>query len=190
MISYRRDLIGLMTQQITPRNLFEFDVTDGVMQNKLTGGRAFIFGSSAWRSMREDLKGIYGPLGVAITEQMGQSYGKSLGNIGKKWHMDLRAFFETMVKLGSKTGWGSLSLSGGDPLTGRALLRLENCVFCTEEAGKEERLCEFFAGVVRGAADEITGKSHSVVETQCAGAGARYCEFYLDRMDPEDETRY
>src|SRR6267143_4751893 len=140
-----------MASEVTFADFFEFEVTEGVVKNRLTNGRAFFFGSSAWSTVREDLKSTYGPLGTAMTEQMGQSYGRSLGEIGRKLNMDLRTLFETTVRLGSKTGWGRLSLSGGDPLTGRARLKLESCVFCAEEVGQEDRVCEFFSGVIRGA---------------------------------------
>jgi predicted hydrocarbon binding protein len=179
-----------MQSKVTPMDFFEFDVTEGVVKNRLTNGRAFFFGSSAWSAVREDLKGTYGPLGTAMTEQMGQSYGRSLGKMGRKLNMDLRTFFETMVKLGTKTGWGRLSLSGGDPLTGRARLKLEDCVFCEDDFGKEERLCEFFSGVIQGAANEITGSAHSVVETECTATGSDYCEFYLERMDSQELEKY
>ena len=170
-----------MQSEKTLADLFEFDVSEGIMKNRLTNGRAFILGSSAWSTMRQDMKDIYGSLGTVVVEQMGQSYGRSLGKIGKSMHMNLRTFFETMVRLGSKTGWGNLSLSGGDPLTGRARVRLDDCVFCTEPTG--EKACEFFSGVLRGAADEITGKAHSVTETECAAAGGPWCEFFLDEIE-------
>jgi predicted hydrocarbon binding protein len=174
-----------MSAEVSLTDLFEFEVTEGVMKNRLTNGRAFMFGSSAWSTMREDLKGVYGPLGTAITEEMGRSYGRSLGKIGKKLHMDLQAFFEAMVKLGSKTGWGRLSLSGGNPLAGHARLMLESCVFCTDRVGHEDRSCEFFSGVIRGAAEEITGKEHRVVETECVSAGFDYCEFFLQKLEKQ-----
>ena len=179
-----------MASEVTLADFFEFDVTEGVVKNRLTNGRAFFFGSSAWSTVREDLKGTYGPLGTAMTEEMGHSYGRSLGKIGRKLNMDLRIFFETAVKLGSTTGWGRLSLSGGDPLTGRARLKLEDCVFCTDKGVEEDRMCEFFSGVIRGAADEITGKTHSVIETECTTAGSDYCEFYMERLDSQEMERY
>jgi predicted hydrocarbon binding protein len=178
----------VMSSTTTLADFFEFAVGEGVMKNRLTNGRAFLFGSSAWETVREDLKGTYGPLGIAITEEMGKSYGKSLGKTGRKLNMDLRTFFETMVRLGSKTGWGNLSLSGGDPTTGRARLRLESCLFCEDEVGQEERLCEFFSGVIRGAADEITGRTHSVIETECTASGSDHCEFYMEML--EEVARY
>ncbi len=179
-----------MQSEVTLADFFEFDVTEGVVKNRLTNGRAFFFGSSAWSAVRKDLKGTYGPLGTGMTEQMGQSYGRSLGKMGRKLNMDLRMFFETMVKLGSKTGWGRPSLSGGDPITGRARLKLEDCVFCEDDVGNEEHLCEFFSGVIKGAADEITGSAHSVAETQCIATGSDYCEFYLERLDSHELERY
>lgn len=179
-----------MASEVTFADFFEFDVTEGVVKNRLTNGRAFFFGSSAWSAVRDDLKDTYGQLGTAMTEQMGQSYGRNLGKMGRKLNMDLHVFFETMVKLGSKTGWGRLTLSGGDPLTGRALLKLENCVFCADRVGQEDGACEFFSGVIRGAADEITGKAHSVVEMECAAAGTAYCEFYMERLDSQDLEKY
>jgi predicted hydrocarbon binding protein len=178
----------VMSSAIRQDDFFEFVAGDGVMKNRLTNGRAFLFGSSAWGNVREDLRGTYGTLGIAITEQMGQSYGRSLGKIGRKLNMDLRAFFETMVRLGSTTGWGNLSLSGGDPTTGCARFRLESCVFCEDSLGHEDRLCEFFSGVIRGAADEITGKAHSVIETECTKSGSDHCGFYMERL--EDAERY
>ena len=174
-----------MSEEVSLADLFEFEVTEGVMKNRLTNGRAFIFGSSAWNTMREDLKDLYGPLGMAITEDMGHSYGKSLGRIGRRLNLDVKAFFEAMVKLGSKTGWGNLSLSGGNPHVGHARLKLENCVFCTDRTRHEHHSCEFFSGVIRGAAEEITGRAHSVVETECTSAGFEYCEFFLQRLDTE-----
>jgi predicted hydrocarbon binding protein len=177
-----------MATEITLADFFEFAVSEGVMKNRLTNGRAFLFGSSAWGNVREDMKGTYGELGIGITEQMGQSYGRTLGKLGHRLNMDMRTFFETMVRLGSKTGWGNLSLSGGDPATGRACLRLESCVFCESRKDQGDRMCEFFSGVVRGAADEITGRKHRVIETECTTSGSRYCEFYMEEL--EDTAGY
>jgi len=67
---------------------------------------------------------------------------------------------------------------------------LGRCGFWGAEVGQEDRLCQFFSGVIRGAADEDTGKTQRVVETECTAAGSDRCEFYMERIDSQEFERY
>jgi len=165
--------------------LFELDFTEGTIKSKLTNARGFIFGSAAWAGIREDLEAVYSTGGPTIMERMGFVFGKGLVRTEWRSNGEQAAFFEKVSNLAGSAGWGIITLSAGDPASDQARFRLKNCVFCSEIGGKTKPVCEFMAGVIRGAADELFGGEHQVTEESCMAMGDDACNFLLEKRDPE-----
>lgn len=165
--------------------LFELDFTEGTIRSKLTNTRGFIFGSAVWAGIREDLEAVYSSGGPTIMERMGFVFGKGLVKTEWRSNADQAAFFEKVSNMAGNAGWGKITLSAGDPTSDQARFRLKNCVFCSDIRGKTKPVCEFMAGVIRGAADELFGGEHQVTEETCAATGDDACNFLLEKRDPE-----
>jgi predicted hydrocarbon binding protein len=176
-----------MTQigSLSLSDLFEADFSEGTIRNKLTNSRGFVFASFAWAGIREDFEAVYLSGGPTIMERMGFVFGKGLVNAEWRSNGDQAVFFEKVSKLAGRAGWGKITLSAGDPTSDEARFTLKNCVFCSEIRGKTKPVCEFMAGVIRGAADELFGGEHQVREESCIAMGDDECSFLLEKRDPE-----
>jgi len=156
---------------------FAFDAENGILTNKWTETRLFMLGATGWSSLRKDLELTYAGNGLDILRRLGYTFGRNLGRIGKEKGLDLTGLFESLLVLGNSAGWGKATLGGGSLSLERGVIRLENCVFCSEIGQKKESSCEFVAGVVGGFAEVATGREMVVEESECAAAGGLYCEF-------------
>ena len=165
--------------------LFELTFSEGTIKSKHTNARGFVFSSAAWAGIREDFEAVYSTGGATIMERMGFVFGKGLVKTEWRSNSDQAAFFEKVSDLAGSAGWGLITLSAGDPTSDQARFRLKNCVFCSDIRGKTKPVCEFMAGVIRGAADELFGVEHQVKEETCMAMGDEACEFLLERRDPE-----
>jgi predicted hydrocarbon binding protein len=164
-------------------NLFELDATKGILTNRITHSRGFFFGTPEWAEVREELETVYSSAGLTILERIGFAIGKSLSRIGQRSKTAPAAFFEQLTQLAANAGWGRVTLNSGDPVTGRARFRVENCVFCSKVRDKEGPECVFLAGVIRGLAEQMFGTEHSVSEETCLAARGDACIFLLERRD-------
>jgi predicted hydrocarbon binding protein len=163
--------------------LFELDSAKGVVRNRLTKGRTFMIGSSAWTEICEDIRSIYLSAGPTLIERMGFIYGQNMGRSARRRQTDPAAFFEYVAELASHAGWANGTLNAGDPTTGSARFGVENCIFCADVAGRAEPICEFMSGVIRGIADEILGGVQVVTEEACSAKGREECIFFLENRD-------
>ncbi len=166
-------------------DLFELDFSEGTITSKLTKARGFVFGSTAWAQIRDDIEAVYLSGGPTILERMGFTLGKSLVKAEERSNAEQAAFFERVADLAVSAGWGKLTLYAGDPTSDQARFRIENCVFCSEIRGRRGPVCEFIAGAIRGVADELFGGQHKVTEETCAAMGDDSCDFLLERCEPE-----
>ena len=172
-------------ESISLSELFELDLTEGTIRSKLTNARGFVFGSAAWAGIRDDLEAVYSSGGPTIMERMGFVFGKRLVKTEWRTNADQADFFEKVSDLAGSAGWGKVTLSAGDPTSDQARFRIKNCVFCSDIRGKTKPVCEFMAGVIRGAADELFGGEHQVTEESCVATGDEECNFLLEGRDPE-----
>jgi predicted hydrocarbon binding protein len=177
-------LMGQM-ESVSLSELFELNFLEGTIKSKQTNARGFVFGSAAWAGIREDLEAVYSTGGPTIMERMGFVFGKGLIRTEWRSNRDQAAFFERVSNLAGSAGWGIVTLSAGDPTSDQARFRLKNCVFCSDIRGKTKPVCEFVAGVIRAASDELFGGEHQVTEETCVATGDDACNFLLEKRDPE-----
>jgi predicted hydrocarbon binding protein len=166
-------------------DIFELDLLEGTITSKLTKSRGFVFAANAWAQIRDDIEAVYLSGGPTILERMGFTFGKSLVKTEQRSNTEQAVLFENLADLAGSTGWGKLTLSAGDPTSDQARFRIKNCVFCSEIRGRSRPVCEFMAGVIRGAADELFGGQHKVTEEVCAAMGDDACDFLLEKREAE-----
>ena len=166
-------------------DLFDLDLLEGKITSKLTKARGFVFGANAWAQIRDDIEAVYLSGGPTILERMGFTFGKSLVKTEDRSNTEQAVFFEKLADLFVSAGWGRITLSAGDPTSDQARFSIKNCVFCSEIRGRSRPVCEFMAGVIRGAADELFGGQHKVTEETCAAMKDDSCDFLLERCEPE-----
>jgi len=165
--------------------MIEFDSEGGILKSRWSNTRTFMFGSMGWSRLRSDLQAQYFEGGLSILQNLGLSFGQNLGTIGRRKGMDMRAFFDLIGALASSSGWGRAELSAGDPVSGRFVVRVVNCVFCSEMGRSEGPSCEFLAGVLKGFVDVLSAKEHLVDEVKCVASGNEACEFSLGERELE-----
>jgi predicted hydrocarbon binding protein len=175
----------VVLDEVMRSQLFELDSARGVVRNRLTKGRTFMIGSSAWTQICEDIRSVYLSAGQTLIERMGFVYGTNMGRAAHRRNTEPAAFFDYITELASQAGWGNITLSAGDPTTGSARFRVENCIFCADVEPCADPVCEFMSGVIRGIADEILGGEHVVTEESCSANGQEQCTFFLENRNVE-----
>jgi predicted hydrocarbon binding protein len=163
-------------------DLFDIDFQHGTITRKSDGIRVFAMGSVGWASLEKELTSTFISGAAVILQRMGYSYGRYLGNVAKARQTTAQEALESLQRSSREAGWGELVLNGGDLSSGQARLLVRNCVFCLHIEGAKEPVCYMLTGLIQGAAEEIIGGVHRVIEEKCVAKGDSFCEVAVERV--------
>ena len=167
-----------MVDDILPSDLIQFDWEKGVITNRWSNTRTFLFGVAGFANLREDLQKRYYDTALVLLHDLGAAFGENLGKLGAKKGLKVDDLPKTMETLSLAGGWGKLTLVSGHPSTGNSVYANDNCVFCAAVGKKEKPSCEFLGGVLKGFTEVVVGRPHVVEETEClATSGSSTCRF-------------
>jgi len=163
---------------VSPSNLIEFDWEKGVITNRWSNTRTFLFGVAGFANLREDMQKRYYDTAIVLLHDLGAAFGENLGRLGLKRGLTVEELPRTMATLSLAGGWGKLTLASGHPSTGNSVYTNDNCVFCSAIKEKDKPSCEFLGGVLKGFTEVVVGRPHVVEETEClAMKGSSTCRF-------------
>jgi predicted hydrocarbon binding protein len=173
-------------------NAFEIDSEKGTIRNTSLESRVAVFGSLGWALMEVELDSIFITGAVVIIQRMGYSYGKYLGQLFKRKadKVDpVSTALSEFVKVAKESGWGNFSHTGGDIRMGTFTVVARDCIFCANVKKRKDSRCHFLVGVLAGLADEVTGVNHRAREEACIAKEDTYCEFIVERVAEQTQTR-
>jgi predicted hydrocarbon binding protein len=169
-----------VVEAIKPSDLIQFDWEKGIITNRWSNTRTFLFGVAGFANLREDLLKRYYETAPVLLQGIGVAFGENLGRLGLKRGITAKELPETMATLSLAGGWGKLSLLSGHPSTGNSVYTNDNCAFCSAMDAKEKPSCEFLGGVLKGFTEVIVGRPHVVEEVECLVMnGSSTCKFNL-----------
>jgi len=162
--------------------VIDFDPAHGVLARKDDGSRVIALGSHGWATIEKELESTFMTGGQVILQRVGYSYGRAMGRAAKRAEVTPEQTMDTMQTLARESGWGLLSLNGGDLLGGEARITVKDCFFCLHARESNDPVCFTLVGLVNGIADEIIGVSHRVTETKCISKGDAVCEILIEGL--------
>jgi predicted hydrocarbon binding protein len=160
---------------------FDVDTENGTIKRIKGGQRVMVIGSVGWAMLQQELASTFGPGAAVILQRMGYSDGRYLGRVARQQGYDEKGVLAVLLEISKEAGWGKLSLNSGD-INGQAHLVVKDCYFCLHLVDAPDPVCHMMAGVVGGVADELTGKTHRVIEGSCKGKGDAACEIIMERI--------
>lgn len=169
------------------------DQESGTVTEVAMGSRVMTLAAQGWAGIKAELDSTFMTGGSVILQRMGYSYGRYLGKFAKlKAIKDNRKLtpnstWDILLEASRIGGWGKLSINTGDFNLGVVRLVLKDCIFCLYDKQEAAANCHFLVGVVGGAADEVTGYNHRVIEGRCKGMGDTLCEIILERVSQQEE---
>ena len=145
----------------------------GAIRSK-NGRRLVLLDADMWQNSKKEFFSAFDLGADALLFHIGRVYGRT---IGQDWKGVTREeLFPALEELVVSLGWGRARIRPSREGS-RGRIIMENCVFCENFHNRERPACQELAGVISGAAAEITGKEHSVNEVSCIGMGDEACEF-------------
>lgn len=143
--------------------------------------RAIVMGTSLLNVTRKEISFI-GAVGKRFMYEAGKETGKEFTRLSTNFQefdsvSELLKFGEMA---GTVLGWGKMKAVDTDLTDGEARLELWN-TFLTSD--KEEKTCEYLAGVFAGAAEEFLGEPIDAKEIQCKNEGNDKCVFVAKKSE-------
>jgi predicted hydrocarbon binding protein len=156
------------------KQFYEIDETDGIIINKRSAGRAFVFGLKPWTSLIERLYERFGSGAEVILFDIGKSYGLSIAEDEKKIDPKQEYSEDFLAGNAAIAGWGRIKVSRGS--LEELSVRVEKCVFCAgiDDSREKQVPCFFLRGIVAGFVEYFFNVVPRVDELHC---GLDYCEF-------------
>ncbi len=154
----------------------------GIVVRRDDGSRVIALGSHGWATIEKELQSTFITGAAVILQRVGYSYGRAVGRAAKRQEIAPEETFEAMQSLARESGWGGLTLNGGDLFSGEARITVKDCFFCLHAQDSPEPVCYVLTGLVGGMADEILGVSHRVIEEKCIAKGDSVCEILIERL--------
>ncbi len=153
-----------------------------MVTRKVDGSRVVALESRGWATIEKELASTFMTGGPVILQRVGYSYGRAMGRVAKLQNIPPEQTFEAMQSLARESGWGLLTLNGGDLNAGEARITVKDCFFCLHSKESEEPVCHVLAGLMGGIADEVIGVSHRVTEEKCIAKGDSVCEILIETL--------
>lgn len=158
------------------------DLQRGLVTRTEDDTRVIALASIGWATIEKELQSTFITGAAVILQRLGYSYGRAMGRVAKTQVSSEEQTFEVVQSLAAESGWGTISLNGGDLAQGEARITVKNCFFCLHTHDATEPVCYVLTGLVSGVADEILGVVHRVTETKCIGMGDAVCEILIERL--------
>jgi predicted hydrocarbon binding protein len=168
--------------EVVKEEVLDVNLERGVVTRKVDGTRVIALGSRGWATMEKELQTTFITGAAVILQRLGYSYGRAMGRAARSQGMPPEQTFEIIQTLARESGWGMLSLNGGDLFGGEARITVRDCFFCLHVPESTEPVCHVLVGLVGGMADEIIGSSHRVTEEKCIARGDSVCEILIERL--------
>jgi predicted hydrocarbon binding protein len=171
---------GKKSQERSRAEVFDVDLPRGVIERKLDGTRVLALSSQGWTAFQTELESTFMSGGKVILQRLGYGYGRALGLAIRKAEVPNDQAFDAMQSLAQEGGWGQMTLSTGDILSGEARISVSECFFCLHSKESTEPACDVLVGVVGGMLDSILGGTRRVSEGRCIAKGDRVCEIQIE----------
>ncbi len=168
-------------KEVVKEEPFEADREHGILKRK-DGARVLAMDSIGWATLTKEMSSTFISGSAVILQRMGYSYGRYLGRVAKAKQKTPEQAFESLQESARESGWGELTLNGGDLSAGQARLVVRHCFFCQHFKDATEPMCHVLEGFVGGMTDEIIGKDHRVSEEKCIAKGDSACEIRVERV--------
>jgi len=162
--------------------VLDVNLERGIVTRKVDGTRVIAMGSRGWATIERELETTFITGAAVILQRLGYSYGRAMGRAARNQQMPPEQTFEIIQTLARESGWGMLSLNGGDLFAGQARITVRECFFCLHAAESTEGVCHVLVGLIGGMSDEIIGASHRVTEEKCIAKGDAVCEILIERL--------
>ena len=162
--------------------ILRVDLARGLVTRAADGTRVIALASRGWATIEKELQSTFITGAAVILQRLGYSYGRAMGRAAKSQEASPERAFEVIQALARESGWGTLSLNGGDLFQGEARITVSDCFFCLHTKDATEPVCHVLTGLIGGVADEIIGVSHRVMEEKCIGKGDAVCEILIERL--------
>ena len=162
--------------------ILDFDPEHGVLTRKEDGVRVIALGSPGWTTIERELASTFMSGASVILQRIGYSYGLAMGRAAKRQEIGPEQTLDAMQSLARESGWGLLTLNGGDLTSGEARITVKDCFFCLHAKESPEPVCYILVGLIGGITDEIVGTTHRLTETKCIAKGDAVCEILIERL--------
>lgn len=120
-----------------------------------------------------------GPAGQRFMYEAGEDAGHEYADAIEDLGVDITSaeeFVEMCEAFGTTSGWGKITVTAVDLDGHTATVEIANTMFRSEE---DEKVCEYHAGMLAGAAERILGTAMDAKEVACMNQGADACVFEL-----------
>jgi len=167
--------------------LKEIGYSSGEGELRVGGVRVFLSSTDILNVTREKIIGI-GPAGRRFMYEAGKAAGRRYAEAVEEIYGRVEAknrFVESCERFGSLTGWGHLKVVEEDFNSFFFKITLRNTFFSSD---KQEKTCEYNAGMLAGAAEVILGREMDVLETQCVNESDEFDECVFS-MKPSVEFK-
>ena len=171
---------GKKSQGATKAEVFDIDLPRGVIERKLDGTRVMALSSQGWTAFQKELETTFMSGGRVILQRLGYGYGRSLGVAIKNAGIPPEQAFGAIQSLAQEGGWGEMTLSTGDLVSGEARISVKECFFCLHSRDATEPVCDVLSGLIGGMLDVVFGGNHRVSEGRCIGKGDAVCEIQIE----------
>ncbi|MCS7137518.1 MAG: hypothetical protein NZ941_04015 [Candidatus Caldarchaeum sp.] len=155
---------------------------DGVLQDKILGGRVFVLSAKTFVE-------TINLLSVSMSQQatdalmwnIGHRYGLALGNKVKSKSPDDGIMLLSSAALNS--GWGVPRVINNFWYSGEVEVSFKNCVFCEGLSGESNPRCYLLNGILTGIAEAVYHSSFKTDEKECrAVQNSDVCRFTIKRI--------
>lgn len=161
---------------------FWVDSENGLIKKMPDDSRVFAVDSLGWAKLQHELTSTFVSGAAVILQRMGYSYGRHLGRVAKLHGATQIDVLDRLIQYSKEEGWGKLSLNSGDMSIGDARLVVKGCFFCLHWKDSTVPVCHILEGLVGGITDEVTGRTHRVLEERCVAKGDTVCEIIVERL--------
>lgn len=158
--------------------LLDVDAAEGVM--RIGGTRVFLPPTQVLSATRDRLIDI-GPAAQRFMYEAGKDAGREYAAAVEELGFSI-ASKEDFVKLcesfGILSGWGRIRVVKTDFENNVYRVEIGNTIFRSEQ---DEKVCEYHAGMLAGAAERILDEPMDAKEVACVNQDSEYCVFDMKK---------
>lgn len=163
--------------------MLDLDTDAGTMS--IGDTRVFVPPTRVLSATRNRLIDI-GPAAQRFMYEAGKAAGREYADAVEQLGVSIQTeeeFVDLCESFGTLTGWGNIHVAEADFANNEYTVEIKNTLF---ESDADERVCEYNAGMLAGAAEHILGTAMDTKETSCMNRDAAVCTFDMREEDAFD----